>query len=366
MMKRIPYTRPSITSLEIEYVNDAVTNGWGEECYKYIHKFEKSFADFLGVKHAIATSSATGAIHMGLLGLDIGPGDEVIIANANWIASVAPILHLGAKPIFVDVSENNWCIDPSLVEKAINTKTKAIMAVHLYGNMCEMVRLKAIASKYNLYLLEDAAEAIGSEAKGKKAGSIGVFGTFSFHGTKTMTTGEGGMFVTNSDELYEKVLTISNHGRSRSQTKQFWPDRLGFKYKMSNIQAALGLAQVERVDELINRKRQIFDYYYDKLKNVDYITMNPKPTDGMSGYWMPTIILGENKISSRNALIEKFKQNAIDARVFFWQLSTLPFIDVDVHTPVAKRLSETGINLPSYHDITHNEQDRVINALMQI
>lgn len=365
-MKKIPYTKPSITSLEIEYVMDAVTNGWGEECYSYITKFEKSFCEHLGVKHAIATSSATGAIHMGLLGLGIGPRDEVIIANANWIASIAPVLHLGAVPIFVDVDQSSWCIDANLVEDAITPNTKAIIAVHLYGNLCEMDKLKAIARKYNLLLIEDAAEAIGSEYRGIKAGSIGDFGAFSFHGTKTLTTGEGGMFVTNSDDLYENVLTISNHGRSRKQSKQFWPDMLGTKYKISNIQAALGLAQVERIEELINRKREIFNYYHERLKDLNYITMNPIQQQNKSGFWMPTIVLGEPYEDYRVTLIEKLKSNLIDARVFFWQLSSLPFINSNVCTPIANQLSKTAINLPSYHDMTKDDQERVIEILRNI
>ena len=306
MNSRIYYTKPSITDKEVAYATDAARNGWGDNCYAYIDKFENAFKAHLGVKHAIATSSATGALHMGMAGLGIGEGDEVIIANINWIASIAPIMHLNAKPIFVDIDENSWCIDPALVEAAVTAKTKAIMAVHLYGNLCEMDSLKRIAAKYNLFLIEDSAEAIGSEYKGQKAGSIGDFGAFSFHGTKTITTGEGGMFTTNSDALYEKVLTLSNHGRTKTQAKQFWPDILGFKYKMSNIQAAIGLAQTERIDELIKNKQSIFNFYYENLKAISYLKMNPIETLNKNGYWMPTVVLDPKLSTSREQLIEIF------------------------------------------------------------
>ena len=214
---RIYYTRPSITEREIRYATDAAANGWGEHCYEYIVRFETLFREHLGVKHAIATSSCTGALHLGLAALGITSGDEIILGDINWIASAAPITYLGGVPAFVDVLPDTWCIDPAKVEAAITPRTKAIIAVHLYGNLCDMDRLLAIGAKHGIPVIEDAAEALGSVWHGRRAGSMGVFGTFSFHGTKTLTTGEGGMFVTQDDNLYEKVLTLNNHGRTRGQ-----------------------------------------------------------------------------------------------------------------------------------------------------
>ena len=266
---RIYYTKPSITELEIRYATDAAASGWGEHCYDYIERFQRQFAQHLGVRHAIATSSATGALHLGMAGLGIGPGDEVILADINWIASAAPIVHLGAKPVLVDVLPDSWCLDPAAVEAAITPRTKAILAVYLYGNLCDVDALSAIAQRHGLPLIEDAAEAIGSIWHGRRAGSMGAFGAFSFHGTKTITTGEGGMFVTNDDALYERVLTLSNHGRARGETRQFWPERIGFKYKMSNLQAAIGCAQLERIDELVARKRRIFEQYRNAFAKLD-------------------------------------------------------------------------------------------------
>ena len=268
MKPRIYYAKPSITELEVRYATDAAANGWGDSCYEYISRFEELFKKHLGVKHAIATSSCTGSLHMGMAALGISSGDEVILADTNWIATAAPIVHLGAKPVFVDILPDSWCIDPSKIEAAITPKTKAIVAVHLYGNLCAMHELLAIGQKHGIPVIEDAAEAIGSVYYGKKAGSMGRFGSFSFHGTKTITTGEGGMFVTNDTKLYEQVLTLSNHGRVRGQTKQFWADLVGFKYKMSNIQAAIGCAQIERIEELISDKRRVFSEYFKNLKNL--------------------------------------------------------------------------------------------------
>jgi perosamine synthetase len=363
MKPRIYYTKPSITALEVRYANDAAANGWGDKCYEYINRFEEAFKTHLGVKYAIATSSCTGALHMGLSALGVGPRDEVIMADTNWIATAAPIVHLGAKPVFVDILPDSWCLDPELVEKAITQRTKAIVAVHLYGNLCDMDSLLDIGKKYGIPVIEDAAEAIGSVYQGKRAGSIGRFGTFSFHGTKTLTTGEGGIFVTNDKDLYEHVLTLSNHGRARGQTKQFWPDMVGFKYKMSNIQAAIGCAQMERIEELIFRKREILNYYKKNLECIPGIIMNPEPNGEVNGSWMPNIVFKKKMGLTREKLLERFTKENIDARVFFWPLSSLSMFDNHQDNLIAWDLPKRSINLPSYHDISRNDQDCVVNVI---
>jgi len=360
---RIYYTKPSITELEVSYATDAARNGWGDRCYEYINLFEEAFKNHLGVKYAIATSSCTGALHMGMSALGIGPGDEVILADTNWIATVAPIVHLGAKPVFVDILPDSWCIDPDLAEAAITPRTKAIVAVHLYGNLCDMNRLLAIGEKYNIPIIEDAAEAIGSVYHGKRAGSMGKFGCFSFHGTKTLTTGEGGMFVTNDAELYETVLTLSNHGRARGQTKQFWADMVGFKYKMSNIQAAIGYAQMQRIDELINRKREILWFYKKNLECIHGVSMNPEPEGTINGGWMPTVVFDKKTGVTRERLQEIFKSENIDARVFFYPLSGLPMFEAKEVNVNSWSIPTRAINLPSYHDITLIEQERIISII---
>ncbi len=363
MKPRIPYTKPSITDLEVAYATDAARNGWGEHCYEYIHRFEQAFRTHLGVKHTIATSSCTGALHMGLAALEVGAGDEVILADTNWIASAAPVVYLGAKPVFVDILPDSWCIDPALVEAAITPRTRAIMAVHLYGNLCDMDRLLDIGKRYGIPVIEDAAEAIGSQYQGKPAGSMGAFGSFSFHGSKTLTTGEGGMFATNDANLYEKVLTLSNHGRARGQTKQFWPEVVGYKYKMSNIQAAIGCAQLERIEELVSRKREILKYYRERIEVLSGVAMNPEPPGIVNGAWMPTAVFDAHTGVTREILQAAFAAENIDARVFFHPLSSLPMFIDEPQNRLARAIPLRSINLPSFHDITSVEQDQIVDVI---
>jgi perosamine synthetase len=363
---RILYTKPSVTELEVRYATDAAANGWGDRCYDYINRFEAAFKAHLGSSFAIATSSCTGALHLGMAALGIGAGDEVILADTNWIASAAPIVHLGATPIFVDILPDSWCIDPDLIKAAITPRTKAILAVHLYGNLCDMERILAIGARHGIPVIEDAAEAIGSVYFGKRAGKMGLFGTFSFHGTKTVTTGEGGMFVTDDPDVYQRVLTLSNHGRSPTQLKQFWPDTVGFKYKMSNIQAALGCAQMERIDELVGRKREIFHYYRDRLHGVSCVRMNPEGSNIVNGAWMPTVVFEKATGVTREKLSAAFAAENIDARVFFYPLSGLPMFDDVPGNQHAWDIPGRAINLPSYHDMSRDEQDRVVAVVRQL
>lgn len=361
--ERIFYTKPSITEREVELATDAARNGWGARCYEYIRKFEHVFREYTGAEYAIATSSCTGALHMGMRALEIGPGDEVILADTNWIASAAPITYLGAKPVFVDVLHDTWCIDPGKIEQAITPKTKAIVAVHLYGNLCALDELLRVSAEHSLPVIEDSAEALGSHWFGKHTGTMGSFGSFSFHGTKTMTTGEGGMFITNDPDLYEKVLTLSNHGRVRTQTKQFWPDAVGFKYKMSNIQAAIGCAQMERIEELVARKRQIFNNYKERLGSIPGLSMNPEQDGVINSYWMPTVVFDKDLGVTREDLMRAFAKENIDARVFFWPLSALDMFE-DVRSNVhAWEIPRRAINIPSYHDIRDDQQDRVADVI---
>lgn len=366
MSPRIPYSKPSITDLEIRYATDAATNGWGERHHEYIDRFENAFKSHLRVNHAIATSSCTGALHMGMAALGIGPGDEVIMADTNWIATASPIVHLGAKPVFVDILPDSWCIDPELAEAAITPHTKAIVAVHLYGNLCDMDRLLALGRRYDIPVIEDAAEAVGSVYHGRRAGSMGRFGTFSFHGTKTITTGEGGLFVTDDNDLYETVLTLSNHGRARGQTKQFWPDMVGYKYKMSNVQAAIGCAQLERVDELTNRKRALLNEYRQNLVDLPGITLNLEPPGIVNGAWMPTAVFNLESGVTREKLQTAFQAANIDARGFFWPLSSLPVFGGVALNPIAESIASRAINLPSFHDITGEEIARVAQVVHKL
>lgn len=364
VLQRIPLSRPWITEDDVALVTDAARNGWGAHCYDYIERFEKAFATHIGVAHAIATSSCTGALHMGLAALGIGPGDEVILADTNWVASVAPVLYLGATPVFVDIRADTWCLASELVRAAITPRTKAIMAVHLYGNLCHMDELLALGCEHGIPVIEDAAEAMGSIYHGKRAGSLGTFGAFSFHGSKTMTTGEGGMFVTNDSALYERVLSLSNHGRVRGQQRQFWPEMLGYKYKMSNLQAALGCGQLQRMDALVERRRAIWQYYRAAFVDQPLLSMNPELPGTQIGAWMPTVVLAPELKVSATQVLQKFVAANIDARPFFAPLSTLPWMPSGPTGMQSQSVYERAVNLPSFHDMSDTEKDRVVAVVL--
>lgn len=367
-MSKIHYTKPSIGELEADLVLDAVRNGWGERCYDYINRFEREFAAYLDVPFAHATSSCTGALHLGLRALDIGPGDEVILADTNWIASAAPIFYVGASPVLVDVLEDSWCLDPVAVARAITPRTRAIIAVHLYGNLVALDELQALADAHGLALIEDAAEALGSEWRGRKAGSCSRFSVFSFHGTKVMTTGEGGMLVTRDEVLLRRVQQLNNHGRASGDMRQFWPSELGHKYKISNLQAALGCAQLLRIEELVARKREIFECYSEQLlERIPGALMNPQASDCRNSYWMPTLVLPAGLRDRRDRVLQSMAESEIDARIFFQPLSDTPVFEhlPRPQTPRAHDLALRAFNLPSYHDLQDHEQHRVIDAVLR-
>lgn len=365
-MGRIAYTKPSITDLEVSYATDAAKNGWGEKCYHYIERFEKKFAEHIGTQFGIATSSCTGAMTLGLHALGIKENDEIILADTNWIATASPILHIGAIPVFVDIRKDTWCLDYEKIEAAITENTKAIIATHLYGNLCEMDTILDIGMRFKIPVIEDAAEAIGSIYKTKRAGSMGTFSTFSFHGTKTMVTGEGGMFLTNDENLYEKVCTLNNHGRNKFQERQFWADVPGHKFKMSNIQAAIGCAQVERIEDLILRKREIFNRYKQAFSQYSEIQINCEMAETFIGAWMPNIVFDPKTNVTRELLLSTFKQNNVDARVFFWPLSSLPMFENNPNSSNSYDIASRSINLPSYHDLSHEEQQTVIDLIINL
>lgn len=359
---------PSITQKEINYVTDAVTNGIDEHWNDYIKRFEKAFAEYIGVKYALTTSSCTGALHLALVACGIKEGDEVIVPDLSWIASASVICYTGGKPVFADVKPDSWCISPQVLESRITNKTKAIIPVHLYGQPAEMDMIMLIAEKYGLKVIEDAAPSVGATFQGKHTGSFGDIGCFSFQGAKMVATGEGGMLVTDDSELFERVNHFAEHGRSAYPS--FEISDIGYKYKMSNLQAALGLAQLERVDELIAKKKLIFDWYCEELKHTEGISLNRcnVPFEE-SIYWMTSIVLNEDYDFgiSRDGLMKKLKEKNIDTRPFFPLMSTFPmFNNVKYNHPVAEHLSENGINLPSGHRITHEQVIYVCDCIKEI
>jgi perosamine synthetase len=357
--RKVHYTKPSITSLEIEYVQDAITNGWGTHCYDYINRFQDAFKNYIESPFALATSSCTGALHLTLAAMGVGAGDEVIVPESTWVASASPINYVGATPVFVDIDPETWCISPESILKNITPRTKAIVVVHLYGNVADMDSIMKIAQLHNLWVIEDAAQALGSIHNGKKVGAIGDAGIFSFHGTKMMTTGEGGMVVTKHEHLFEKISCLNDHGRAKGEKKLFFPHHLGLKYKISNLQAALGLAQTERLPELVARKRAIFFKYKELLNGLD-LQMNPD-NRFYSSFWLPTVVFPQEVVMQD--LLQFMKQRGIDTRTFFYPLSSLPFYSNKPENTVAYQMPQKAINLPSYHDMSVEDIEYVSQVL---
>lgn len=354
---------PSITQKEIDYVNDAVKNGWNDHWGDYIKKFEKSFAEYIGVKHALTTSSCTGALHLSLVALGIGQGDEVIVPDISWVATASVVRYVNAEPVFADVLADSWCIDPKSIEKRITSKTKAIIPVHLYGQPADMSEIIRIAKKHNLKIIEDAAPSIGAEYHGKRTGSFGNIAAFSFQGAKLMVTGEGGMLVTNDSDLFEIVKHYAEHGRASTG---FEISDIGFKYKMSNIQAALGLAQLERAEELIAKKELIYNWYVSGLHGLEGIMLNKSNSSTeKSIYWMSSIILNKEFGLSRDALMSKLKEQNIDTRPLFPQMSSFKMFK-KYDNPVAKHIANNGINLPSGHERTLDEVNYICKCIKNI
>jgi len=361
---RVLYAKPSITSREIAYVEDAIRHGWGEHCNDYLLRFEQALARYLEVPSVMATSSCTGALQLALAALGVGPGDEVIVPDITWIASVAPIVHAGARPVLVDVLPESWCLDPARVRAALTPRTKAIIAVHLYGNLCAVDELLALRAETGIPLIEDAAEALGSTYRGRKAGSFGDFAVFSFHGTKTQTTGEGGALCSTRPDLWERVRTLAEHGRRPGEPVQFWCSEWGFKFKMWNLQAALGLAQLERLGELVARKRELFARYAERLGRLPGVALNPEPPGCVNSYWMSTVVWERTPRRARERLLAELKEAAIDARIFFHPISRFPMLAHETfETPVAHDIAARGLNLPCYHDLEREGQERVCDVI---
>lgn len=371
-MDRIPVSGPWITQKEIDYVTDAVTNAWYSNANMYHMRFEKAFAEYVGRKYAIALPSCTAALHLSLLALDLQPGDEVIVPEITWIATSAPISYVDATPVFADVDPNSWCLDARSLEACITHRTKAVVTVNLYGNVPNVDAILGVAKRYGIVVIEDAAESIGSEYRGHKTGSFGQASTFSFHGSKTLTTGEGGMLLTDDDHLYQRYLFLRDHGRV-SNGKQFWNTEVAYKYKMSSMQAALGLAQLERVDELVERKRQIFKWYEEALVDTEDIVLNNEMPGVKNTYWMVTAVLDPKMGWTKEQLIEAMSRQNVDCRPFFYPLSSLPAYEnleqavvARSRNTVAYRLSPWAINLPSGLNLTQAHVERVTDTLKSL
>ncbi len=372
MSARIPVASPWITELEVRRCAEAAATGWRERSYHYQGAFEFAFAAYCGRRHAMALPSCTSGLHLSLAGLGIGPGDEVVVPDITWIASSAPISYVGATPVFADIDPHHWCLTPESIEAVLTPRTRAIMVVDLYGDLPDWDGIAALADARGLAVVEDAAEAIGARFKGRPAGSFGAASAFSFHGSKTLTTGEGGMVLCDDDKLLDRWRRLRDHGRAPGDI-MFLNDEVGFKYRMSAMQAALGHAQLDRVDELVKRKRDIFAWYREALAGVEGITLNRTAPEVENGYWMVTVILDPALGWTKEQLVPALREAGVDSRPIFYPLSYLKaYRDTDTakqaarRNKVAYRLSPYGVNLPSGPDLDHESVLRVADILRRL
>ena len=360
---------PSITQLEKKYVADAVSKGWNNNWNNYLIKLEEKFKKYFKVKYAIPTSSCTGAMHLILKSLNIKKGDEVIVPDTTWVATASAVRYVGAKPIFADIDPETWTICPKSLEKKINKKTKAVMIVHLYGHPSMMDKIVKICKKYKIHIIEDAAPALGAKYNNKLVGTFGIAAAFSFQGAKLVVSGEGGMVITSNSSLNKKIKQLSAHGRSTDKKKgTFWIERVGFKYSMSNIQAALCLAQFERLEELVNKKRKIFNWYEKKFKKFDKIKLNKEKKPAKSIYWMTSIFIIKEKFKTKiNAikLAKSLKKKGIDTRPIFPSISTYPMWKTR-NKFFSKELHKYGLNLPSGHNLKKKEINYISKNIIDI
>jgi len=343
-----PVAIPNLNGNEFKYLTDAFLSSWISSSGEYIGRFEQEFSCYSDCQYGVAVSNGTVAIHLALIALGIGEGDEVIVPDLTFAASINAIIHANATPVIVDVEEESWCIDPKKIEESITSKTKAIIPVHLYGQACDMSSIMKIAEKHNLKVIEDCAEAHGAMYGGEKVGSFGDIGCFSFFGNKVITTGEGGMCVTNNVVLDEKLRVLRDHGMSK--TKRYWHDVVGYNYRMTNLQAAIGLAQLERIDE-IHRNRNHYEQTYKSILSEKDFKFQNRLENRTKITWLVSVLLKDN--IDRDDFIGKLKGKGIDARPFFYPLSAMNIYKeyCRFETPVARKLSKMGLNLPTYESL---------------
>jgi perosamine synthetase len=355
----IPVYKPFIGDKEKLYVADAVESTWVSSRGRYLDEFESGFSKFVGAGAGIATCNGTVSIHLALAAMGIGPGDEVIVPTFTYVASVNAIRYTGATPVFVDSHPEYWNLDPALLEAQITPRTAAIMVVHLYGHPADMDPIMDLANSRGIAVIEDAAEAHGAEYRGHKVGSIGFAGSFSFFGNKILTTGEGGMVVTNDEEYAARCRHL--RGQGVSSTRTYWHDVMGFNYRMTNVAAAIGVAQLERVDEIIAAKRRIADRYRAALAVLPGVTFQPEMPWATNVYWMVSILVDA---ALRDGLMSFLRENEVETRPFFHPAHTMPmYAGGDREFPVAERLGASGVNLPSFPQLTDAQVDRVCELI---
>ncbi len=366
----IPVCSPLLGSKELEYLTDCVKTNWISSRGKYVEEFEKRFSNYCDCKFGITTTNGTSSLHLALASIGLREGDEVIVPAFTMISSVLPIIYCRAKPVLVDAEANTWCMDTNQIEKKVSDKTKAILPVHIYGHPCDMGPILKIAEKHDLYVIEDAAEAHGAEYKGKKAGGIGDIGCFSFYANKIITCGEGGMLITNNEEIANHASALKDLSFEKGKGRVYLHSEIGYNYRMTNLQAAIGLAQFERIDELVEMRRKNARYYKELLKNINGIRLPNEAEWAKNVYWMFSILIEPEFPLTREELMSKLAKEGIETRQFFIPMNKQPvFRNMGLFKnevyPIAEELSMKGLHLPSSSGIRKEEIETVCDSIVK-
>lgn len=357
---RIPVYQPEITSAEIDLVNDCLSSGWISSKGQFVERFEHDFASYIGVPHALTTSNGTTALHLALLALGVGPEDEVIVPTLTYVASANAVTYTGATPVFVDCDPLTWQIDPVDVERVITPRTRAILAVHLYGSPCDLPRLKRLAIDNDLLLIEDCAEALGSFIHDQHVGTFGDIATFSFYGNKTITTGEGGMVTTHDPNLAQRVAHLRGQGLASS--REYWHDIVGYNYRMTNISAAIGCAQLTRLSSTLHRKQKVANAYRDRLAEV--VTFQQQHPHTTHSHWMVCFLLPTS--GDRDQMRDFLAKRSIETRPVFYPLHSMPmYSHLFRRMPNSVKIASRGINVPSYPTLEQHQIDYVCNSVRE-
>lgn len=361
----IAVTNPLFDEDEIELLNECIISGWVSSGGPFVTQFEDMMAKYCGTKYAVSCSSATSGLHLALLANDIGPGDEVLVPSLSFIATANAVTYTGATPVFIDSEINTWNIDPSLIDKAVTSKTKAIIPVHLYGHPSDMDAINKIAQAHDLLVIEDAAEAQGAKYKNKMVGSLADVAVFSFFGNKIITTGEGGMIVTDDPDIANKCSILRDHGMSKE--RRYWHEVIGYNYRMTNMQAAIGVAQLRKIDKIILRKKEIANEYRTHLEGVAGITLPSNMDWAENVYWLYTILIDSSIFDCDiSKLMSELKHQGIDSRPVFPPMHKQPIYDAGLTLPVSEKISLSGISLPSAPEIRNDDIYEICNAIKKI
>jgi len=361
----IAVAKPLFDDKEIEFVNDCMVSGWVSSGGKFVTQFEEMMARYTNNKYAISCSSGTSALHLILMAYGVGRGDEVIIPSLTFIATANAVSYTGATPVFVDSDIETWNIDPKKIENIVTKKTKAIIPVHLYGHPADMDPINKIAAKHNLKVIEDAAEAHGACYKGEMVGSLANAAIFSFFGNKVITTGEGGMVVTNDSDIAKRCRLLRDHGMDSD--RRYWHKIIGYNYRMTNIQAAIGVAQMNKINTIIEKKRWIANEYKKYLFRIDGVQLPPDIEWAKNIFWLYTILIDSSKLGfDVHFLMSELKKNKIDSRIVFYPIHTQPIYKCDTKFPVAERIHSRGISLPSSPEMTKKDIDYICSVLTDL